>query len=1331
VPRRLFERAGTPEPTVSIVLAVYDPPHAALIAQLDAIAAQTSPDWECVVIDDASTDQGVVDLVTEWAGLANNRRLIRRADNGGIAAATNDGLDAASGTLVTICDHDDVIHPDAVAALIEHYEQHPDDDVVYTDEQLIDAEGVVLAPYAKPDYSPRRHLGHHFLAHLVAGRREAIADIRVRQEFEPSQDYDFWLRVIERSTAAGRTVGHIPQTLYSWRAISGSSALDAGEKPEMCDAVRRCAQAALDRRGIPRTATTVFHDGKPTTSVRLAPNERRGGTSTVSFIEIAADSNPTDLNDAVTAVSSDVICFVPDISGVDNEWAAPLVFEAVQEGVGAIGPKVVTEAGALVSIGRVIVPTLSDRFVGEPSDASGPWGAFFVVREVSALAPPGLTMSRDRFEQAGGFAPGMSLDVAAADLSIRLAAVGNATLIHPGVSLVVETPELAIDPRGLLAAREHHAAEWIERFDLRSRGEAEWTAPTTFEQLHTLLKAGDIDLVTSDVFDTLVTRPVTTPSDLFVRLARCLDLPAHVTSHVFASARRAAERRARTDQSARSRRDLVAASPGITEAELVHDPQVAAPEVTLHEIWEKMPESWGDRTAMLDAELALEAEALQPIPETVEAFRWARDAGVPVVLVSDIYLTSDQLSAVLANAGVDMSLVNEVVSSADHRLGKSHGLLAQTIEQRAVAPVRVAHLGDNEVADVETATKLGAHAIHVDVPSTQHHVDLPPSPLRAWSSMSGTDLGISAATRAVLVGAGRFETDQSFQYGAAVVGPVLTGFTRWVSETTRSLGASHVHCMLREGATIAELLETTASADQSDPTPIPLHVSRWVTMRAAVIDATPDELMTALARRADLTVDHVVRAFACDPARVRAVFGGDRADPNHIAEAYAALSADDVVRSQIIEHAAALRERVLVYLRSRLVLDDGPLVVADVGWGGTIQEGLTRILHAGGIEHEVVGLYLALSAPGEERLARGARMLSYLPNATDNPPASEHSRAVAHHADTIERIMTPAIGTLLDIDAAGNPVCRPVDHDPIPSSLQAAQRAMRLVVDRLADRSTGLSDLADERWLDPALRAAFAQMLSETVTSPSRPLAEALGSWPHDDVAGTAHRSIASSELAAATRYATARDLDLLDPSGRSWVAGLAGLVNPSLGAQLAAMQAGVALDQLAPESETGAARLSAFEVGSDLSELQIVRAVHVAPAGWSVIRLTGDVASLRSLRFDAGEHAALVEVAHFAVRLSTTHTFDAGVRQIDLGDEDLTWVDAHPLDEHRFAHRRGGHLLLDIAPELAAEVRSIEVTVGFRCWRLDDDDALARTPIARRVSDQTRRITSAVKRRL
>ena len=148
------------------------------------------------------------------------------------------------------------------------------------------------------------------------------------------------------------------------------------------------------------------------------------------------------------------------------------------------------------------------------------------------------------------------------------------------------------------------------------------------------------------------------------------------------------------------------------------------------------------------------------------------------------------------------------------------------------------------------------------------------------------------------------------------------------------------------------------------------------------------------------------------------------------------------------------------------------------------------------------------------------------------------------------------------------------------------------------------------------------------------------------------------------------RDVGLLDPAGRSWLAGLAGAVNPVLAGHLAAAQAGVPLDRLAPESENGMARLAAFEIGSDLATVQVGHTVAVAPPGWSVLRLAGPVESLRSIRFDAGEHEALVDVGHFGITLSKTDDWRLPERALDFGDADITWVDAHPLDGQRFAQR-------------------------------------------------------------
>ena len=1303
---------------VSIVVAIYDPPTAALAEQLEAIARQTSGDWECIVVDDASTRPEIGRMLCAWVADGTNRRLITRAVNGGIAAATNDGLDAAIGEFVTICDHDDVLHDTAVESVIDHFDGHRDDDVVYSDEQVVDEHGMVVAEYRKPEYSPHRHLGHHYLAHLVAARRDAIGDLRVRALFEPSQDYDFFLRVIERSAGRGRGVGHIAEILYSWRAIAGSSALDAAEKPEMAAAVARCVQAALDRRCIAARAVTVVHDGRPTTSVRI---ESDAPTPSVTLVDLSATTTPADVNAAIAAsgaVADSVICLTPDRERYGEDWASVLARSAVRPEVGVVGPRIVDASGSrLLSVGRVVEPALADPFAGVHSDASGPWGAFFVTREVSAVAPHGMVVAQSAFDSVDGLATDVGLDIAVAELGVRLAAVGRATLWHPGAEmslgldagdpggrlLSTDPDEMCVVAGDLVRATTRTDGLDHERFDLAGLSHRHLATPDPRLRARHLILGGRVDLVTSDVFDTLVTRHVATPSDVFVTLAERLDLPRHVSPLLFAEARRDAERRARGDR-----------------------PAGPTPECTLAEIWQRMPDAWGDRDAMMQRELDIEAEVLRPIPEAVDVLRTAHGAGVPVVLVSDIYLSATELSDVLGRAGIEMGLVDAVVTSADHRLGKSDGLLAQVVDERGVDHDRVIHLGDNDISDVQTARRLGIEPVHVDVAGPLRHVAMPAPSLQAWSRQHGTDLGITAAVRSTLVAAGGLATDPSFQFGAATVGPVLTGFARWVSVTAADLGAHDVHCMLREGATIAELMAVSAPGG---PVPRELHVSRWVTMRAAVVDGTVDELVTALARRSDLTPDHVVRAFGGDVSRVRGVLGTDVVRPGDLVEACQRLVDDDEIRTQCLAASAALRARVSKYLATHLVVDpDAPIVVADVGWGGTIQEGLTRILRAGGIANEVVGLYLALSAPGEQRLSRGQRMLSYLPNESDDPAAARDSRAVAHHADTIERVMTPEIGTLVDIDDAGEPVCRPASDDVIPPTLAAAQRALRAVADHLSDPA---SDIDDPAWTsDGALRAAFARTLADAIMRPSRPLAEALGAWPHDDVAGTAHRSIAGAELATAVRFANARDVDLLDPTGRSWVAGLAGAHNPQLSAQLAAAQLGIGLDVLVPESENGVARLAVFEIDSDMAALQVGRTPGVTSGGWSVLRLVGEVGSLRSVRFDAGEHDALVDVGHLSVRLTTVGGAET-LRDVRLDDDDLIWVAGRPLDRQRFVQRAGGHLLIDLDQELASDVRHVEVTAAFRSWLLGDDDSLLTAPIRQRLTAGGRRVGASVRRRL
>lgn len=86
-----------------------------------SIRAQTLCPDEIIIVDDASTD-GTADIAS---GLGNDIRLLRLADNQGPAVARNRGIMAATGTLITGLDADDIWPPNALAALAARLEQFP------------------------------------------------------------------------------------------------------------------------------------------------------------------------------------------------------------------------------------------------------------------------------------------------------------------------------------------------------------------------------------------------------------------------------------------------------------------------------------------------------------------------------------------------------------------------------------------------------------------------------------------------------------------------------------------------------------------------------------------------------------------------------------------------------------------------------------------------------------------------------------------------------------------------------------------------------------------------------------------------------------------------------------------------------------------------------------------------------------------------------------------------------------------------------------------------------------------------------------------------------
>jgi glycosyltransferase involved in cell wall biosynthesis len=108
-------------PTVSVVVPLYNKAPYVRRA-LDSIANQTFGDFEAIVVDDGSTDDGA-DIA---AAFGDSRFRLLRQQNAGPGAARNRGLEEAKTGLIAFLDADDEWMPDYLRFALEGLRRHPD-----------------------------------------------------------------------------------------------------------------------------------------------------------------------------------------------------------------------------------------------------------------------------------------------------------------------------------------------------------------------------------------------------------------------------------------------------------------------------------------------------------------------------------------------------------------------------------------------------------------------------------------------------------------------------------------------------------------------------------------------------------------------------------------------------------------------------------------------------------------------------------------------------------------------------------------------------------------------------------------------------------------------------------------------------------------------------------------------------------------------------------------------------------------------------------------------------------------------------------------------------
>ena len=372
--------AETSAPRFSLLLPVYNTPPAFLRACLDSVFAQSRRNWELIVVDDGSPDLAVGELLRALP--ADPRvRLTRRAQNGGIARATNDALALAQGDFIVLLDHDDLLRPHALHRLAQAIGQEPAADVWYSDEDKISEDGRRLFPFFKPAYSPEFLRSVMYPGHVLCVRRSLATSVGgFDPAFDGVQDYEFFLRLSEHTTR----IRHLPEILYHWRRSPGSSALHGNVKGDMDARQLAAVSAHLARRGDPRVAESL---GGHRVRLRAGP----AGTRPSCFVHtVGASHDPLVLLRRLAAERTEDVLILLGVAHREGSegWEAELAAVAALDDSGCIAPVLISSEHRILESGCTLASErLVPMMVNFDPDDDGYNGAGRCNREVVAVSP--------------------------------------------------------------------------------------------------------------------------------------------------------------------------------------------------------------------------------------------------------------------------------------------------------------------------------------------------------------------------------------------------------------------------------------------------------------------------------------------------------------------------------------------------------------------------------------------------------------------------------------------------------------------------------------------------------------------------------------------------------------------------------------------------------------------------------------------------------------------------------------------------------------------------------------------------------------------------------
>jgi len=379
----------------------------------------------------------------------------------------------------------------ALLELVKAINSHPESQLLYSDEDKIDAQGRRFEPHFKSNWNPDLLLSQNYISHLTVYKADLIRQVGgFHVGLEGAQDHDLLLRC--SSLLNVENIVHIPRILYHWRATVGSTALDPKEKNYTTEAGVNAVQSLHDGRqtggkvergALPNTYKSLWPlpEDKPLVSIIiptrnsfrilkkciktllskttypnyeiLIVNNQSKCKRTLKFMKYQSqyhhnihvlnwnkEFNYSEINNyAVKNAKGDIICLLNnDIEVITPGWLSEMVSHAIRPDIGCVGAMLyypdntIQHAGVVLGVGGIAGH--AHKYFKRGS--SGYFSKLKLVHNVSAVTAACLVVQKSVFQEVGGLEE-KNLPVAFndVDLCLKIMAAGYRNLWTPYAEL--------------------------------------------------------------------------------------------------------------------------------------------------------------------------------------------------------------------------------------------------------------------------------------------------------------------------------------------------------------------------------------------------------------------------------------------------------------------------------------------------------------------------------------------------------------------------------------------------------------------------------------------------------------------------------------------------------------------------------------------------------------------------------------------------------------------------------------------------------------------------------------------------------------------------------